>query len=263
MYDLKEMVAIVVGGADNIGRATSVMLAGSGANVVVGYHSNKAGAEETVNIIAARGGKAVALPIDHTDEEKVEALVAKTLSQFGKLNIVINNAARLGPDVKEHDRDVTQMNGDYWDQVMKDNLKGPMLVCKHAVPHMIQAGYGSIVNTGSGAVFRGDTVRTAYSASKIGLHSLTMDIATAYGADNVRCNLVSPGLVMTSAMRSGMDASSMKAVAEQNLVPFVGEPDDLAHVHCFLASRASRYITGQIIAVDGGLHVHQCVIGQA
>jgi NAD(P)-dependent dehydrogenase (short-subunit alcohol dehydrogenase family) len=263
LYDLKDMVAVVVGGADNIGRATAVMLAQAGARVAIGYHSNRDGAEQGVEIIRSNGGEAIALQIDHTDEAQITDFVSKSLARFGKINVAINNAARLGPDVKEHDLDVVQMREDYWDQVMKDNLKGPMLVCKHVVPHMIAAGYGSIVNTSSGAVFRGDTVRTAYSASKIGLHSLTMDIATAYGARNVRCNVVSPGLVMTTAMRNGMDAASMNAVAGQNLVPFIGEPDDIAHVHCFLASKASRYITGQIIAVDGGLHVHQCVVGQA
>lgn len=263
MYNLNDMVAIVVGGADNIGRATAIMLAKAGARVVIGYHSNKSGAEDGVEIIKSNGGEAIAIQLDHTDEEQVKALVSQTMAQFGQINITINNAARLGRDVKELDLDVVQMREDYWDQVMKDNLKGPMLVCKHVIPHMIAAGYGSIVNTGSGAVFRGDTVRTAYSASKIGLHSLTMDIATAYGAKNVRCYLVSPGLVMTTAMRTGMDPASMEAVAGQNLVPFIGEPEDLAHVHCFLASKASRYITGQIIAVDGGLHVHQCVIGQS
>jgi NAD(P)-dependent dehydrogenase (short-subunit alcohol dehydrogenase family) len=145
---------------------------------------------------------------------------------------------------------------------MANNLRGPMLTCKHTIPHMIAAGYGSIINTGSGVVFRGDTVRNAYSASKIGLHSMTMDIATSYGKDNVRCNLISPGLIMTQSVRDGVDDAALAAVAGQNLVPFIGEPNDIAEVSCFLASPASRYITGQIIAVDGGLHVHQCVIGQ-
>jgi NAD(P)-dependent dehydrogenase (short-subunit alcohol dehydrogenase family) len=103
---------------------------------------------------------------------------------------------------------------------------------------------------------------SARLADIAGLDHDVVNIATAYGRDNIRCNLVSPGLVMTSALRDGMAPEAAKAVAAQNLVPFIGEPDDIAHVHCFLASKASRYITGQIIPVDGGLHVHQCVMGQ-
>jgi NAD(P)-dependent dehydrogenase (short-subunit alcohol dehydrogenase family) len=176
-----EMVAVVVGGADNIGRATAELLAEGGARVVVGYHSNRQGAEETLLAIRSAGGEAIAVRLDHAREEEVVALVEQTLSTFGKINILINNAANTSPAHFQRDRDTVKMDVDLWDKAMASNLRGPMLTCKHTIPHMIAAGYGSIVNTGSGAVFRGDSVRTAYSASKIALHSLTMDIATSYG----------------------------------------------------------------------------------
>jgi NAD(P)-dependent dehydrogenase (short-subunit alcohol dehydrogenase family) len=262
MKPFHDMVAIVVGGSDGIGGATALMLAEGGAKVALTYLANSVGAKQNVDKIVASGGEAIAVQLDHSNEAEVKAMVAKTVETFGSLHILINNAAKTGREFLLHDRDVINMDGAHWDEAMRHNLKGPMLTCKHCLPHMIVAGYGSIVNTGSGVVFRGDTVRTAYAASKIGLHSLTMDIATAYGKNNVRCNLVSPGLIMTPKVLSGVVPSAVEALTAQNLVPFVGEPNDIAHVSCFLASRASRYITGQIIAVDGGLHVHQCTTGQ-
>lgn len=262
MQRFEDMVAIVVGGADNIGRATAVMLAEGGAHVVIGYHANASGAQEGMAEIEAAGGQAIAVQVDHSREDSVTALIDLTVSTFGKINILVNNAAKIGGDFLKRDRDVASMDADYWDDVMVNNLRGPMLTCKHSIPHMIAAGGGAIVNTGSGVVFRGDSVRTAYSASKIGLHSLTMDIATTYGKQNIRCNLVSPGLTMTRSVTESLEQHHINALAAQNLVPFVGEPKDLANVTCFLASPAARYVTGQIIAVDGGLHVHQCVVGQ-
>lgn len=262
MRRFEDMVAIVIGAADNMGRAAARILAEGGARVAVTYYSNAAGVEDTVRAVEAAGGEAIAIKLDHSDEDQVVAMVDQVVSRFGKINIVINNAAMVAGDFIQRDRDIVNMDGDFWDQAMRFNLKGPMLVCKHVIPHMIRAGYGSIVNTGSGVVFRGDSVRNAYSAAKIGLHSLTMDIAATYGKQNIRCNLVSPGLVMTKAVREGCSEELVEKLGAENLVPFIGEPDDIAHVTTFLASREARYITGQILAVDGGLHVHQCVMGQ-
>lgn len=257
------MVAIVIGGASNIGRATVRLLARDGAKVAVGYNSDQAGADETVRLVEAEGGTVFAMKLDHTDEAQVRALVERTVATWGALHILVNNAAGTSGAFLARDRDIVNMDADYWDAAMRVNLKGPMLACKHAIPHMIAAGHGAIVNTGSGVTFRGDTVRNAYAASKIGLHSLTMDIATSYGAQNIRCNLVSPGLVLTEMVRASLPPEAYAAVLADNLVPYVGEPEDIAEVTCFLASPAARYVTGQVIAVDGGRHVHECCTGQA
>jgi len=257
------MVAIVIGGASNIGRATVRLLARDGAKVAIGYNSDQAGADETVRLVEADGGTAFAMKLDHADEEQVRALIDRTVATWGALHILVNNAAGTSGSFLANDRDIVNMDADYWDQAMRVNLKGPMLACKHAIPHMIAAGHGAIVNTGSAVTFRGDTLRNAYAASKIGLHSLTMDIATTYGPQNIRCNLVSPGLVLTEMVRTSLPQDAYEALLAENLVPFVGLPEDIAEVTCFLASSASRYITGQIIVADGGMHVHQCKIGQA
>lgn len=262
MKRFEDMVAIVVGAADNMGRSAARILADGGARVAVTYYSNATGIEDTVREVEDRGGEIIAIKLDHSQEDQIVAMVEKVIERFGKINIVINNAAMVAGEFIARDRDIVNMDGDFWDQNMRFNLKGPMLVCKHVIPHMIEAGYGSIVNTGSGVVFRGDSVRNAYSAAKIGLHSLTMDVAATYGKHNIRCNLVSPGLIMTKAVREGCSDELVEKLGAENLVPFIGEPDDIAQVTCFLASREARYVTGQILAVDGGLHVHQCVMGQ-
>jgi NAD(P)-dependent dehydrogenase (short-subunit alcohol dehydrogenase family) len=260
MRTLNEKVAIVVGAADGIGRATAKGLARQGARVVLAYHSNLKGAEIGVEEIRDEGGVAQAFKVDYTDEGQVKELMQATIHSYGAIHVLINNATINNVEQLSKDRDVVNMDGEYWDLSMRVNLKGPMLTCKHAIPHMVKAGYGSIVNTGSGVVFRGDSVRTGYAAAKSGLHSLTMNIATQYGKQNVRCNVVSPGLVLTNLVREYLTPEQIAKLTAENLVPFIGEPEDLANVSVFLASPQSRYITGQLIAVDGGLHVHQSIL---
>lgn len=260
MGTLNGKVAIVVGAADGIGRATAKGLAREGAKVLLAYHTNLKGAETGVDEIRAEGGEARVCQVDHTDEAQVMNLMQTAIDIYGAIHILVNNATLNNVKELSKDRDVLHMDGDYWDTAMRVNLKGPMLTCKHAIPHMIQAGYGSIINTSSGVVFRGDTVRTAYAAAKIGLHSLTMNIATQHGKQNVRCNVVSPGLVLTNLVREYLTQDQIAKLTAENLVPFIGAPEDLASVTVFLASPQARYITGQVIAVDGGLHVHQSVL---
>lgn len=262
MKPLDNMVAVVVGAGTGIGRATAVMLAQRGANVVLGDLAITEALRECADAVAAAGGEAIMVAVDHTVEAQVEALAADAAKAFGKINILVNNAAGTTPEFQQGDRDVVTMSVELWDKAMAVNLRGPMLCCKHIVPHMIAAGYGSIINTSSGVTLRGDSVRAAYSASKNGVNSLTMDIATAYGKQNVRCNAVLPGLTLTDGLRKVLTADQIDGFADQNLTPFVGGPEDIAEVTCFLASPASRYITGQLISVDGGMAVHQAIIGQ-
>jgi len=249
------MVALVVGGADNIGRATARTLAQDGAKVAVAYHSNAEGADETVRLCLENGAKAIAIKVDQAVESSVAAMIQRTIEEFSQLDIVINNAAAIAGSSQEKDGDVIHMDADYWDQVMATNLRGPMLVCKHALPHLIKSGRGAIVNTGSAIVLRGRPMLTAYSASKKALESLTKDIAATYGKDNVRCNLLVPGLVMSSVARERLSETYLKQALSEICVPFIGEPADLASVGCFLASPEARYITGQVVVVDGGMHV--------
>jgi NAD(P)-dependent dehydrogenase (short-subunit alcohol dehydrogenase family) len=249
------MVALVVGGADNIGRATAMLLARGGAKVAIGYYSNAAGAQEGVRQIAEAGGEAIAIQVDQAHEDSIIEMVRQVVTTFGSLDIVVNNAAAIAGTAQDADADLRDMNAQYWDSVMVTNLRGPMLVCKHTIPHLISTGRGAIVNTGSAVVLRGNPALLAYSASKLGLQSLTMDIAAAYGMHNLRCNLVMPGLVMTSVAKAKCTETFLQKAGAEILVPFIGEPEDIAHPTCFLASPEARYITGQVLVVDGGMHV--------
>lgn len=262
MKPLENMVAMVVGAANGIGRVTALMLAERGAKLVLGDLAMGEGLQGCAEDIARIGGETLMVEVDHTCEEQVAALAARAVEKFGKVNILVNNAAGTSPAFQAEDLDVVNMPVDLWDRAMAVNLRGPMLTSKHVIPHMIDAEYGSIINTTSGVIFRGDSVRAAYSASKIGIVSLTMDIATAYGKKNVRCNAVSPGVILTEGLRKVLTPEQIEGFAGENLVPFVGQPEDIAEVTCFLASPASRYITGQVLAVDGGMHVHQCATGE-
>lgn len=263
MSGMEGMVAVITGAGSPMGQVTAKMLAERGVDVVLTDIALTPAVEDSAQAIRQLGRRALTLQFDYTQEPEVEQAVAQVVAEFGKINILINYAAGTSPKFQSGDRDIVNMSVELWDAAMAVNLRGPMLMCKHTVPHMIAAGYGAIVNTGSGVVFRGDTVRAAYAASKIGLHHLTMDVATAYGKQNVRCNVVSPGAIITPQLRAVLTAENIQSLTDQNSVNFIGEPKDIAEAACFLVSPAARYITGQVIPVDGGLHIHQAILGQA
>jgi NAD(P)-dependent dehydrogenase (short-subunit alcohol dehydrogenase family) len=136
------------------------------------------------------------------------------------------------------------------------NLRSQFLMSKHVIPHMLSTGGGSIINTSSGAAMKGDVTRTAYSASKAGIESLTRSTAAQYGRAGIRANTVVPGLILTDAVRAGLPAAALASYTTTTLTPFIGEPEDVAGLVSFLASDDSRYITGQTIVIDGGMSCH-------
>jgi NAD(P)-dependent dehydrogenase (short-subunit alcohol dehydrogenase family) len=131
-----------------------------------------------------------------------------------------------------------------------------MLTCKHAVPEMVRGGGGSIINMSSGASLKGDRTRTAYGVSKAGVNALSMYVATSHGKKGIRVNTILPGLIITDAVRAHLDEKMLAGLGKAVLTPSVGQPDDIADVVVFLASDETRYITGQMIAVDGGMGAH-------
>ena len=139
---------------------------------------------------------------------------------------------------------------------MHVNLRSQMLMCKYAVPAIVRAGGGSIINMSSGASLKGDRTRTAYGVSKAGVNALSLYVATSHGKQGVRANAILPGLVITDAVRAHLDERILASLGKATLTPSVGQPDDVADVVVFLASDESRYITGQLLAVDGGMSAH-------
>jgi len=246
-------VAIVTGSGSGIGRASATRLARAGAKVLVA-DLNLEGAEETVAQITAEGGEAAAQQADVSDESSIAAMVAAAVERFGSLQLLHNNAADVV--IIQRDLDVLSMDTEVWDRTMQVNLRGPMLGCKHAIPHMLEAGGGAIVTTSSTSGQFGDLSRVAYGVSKAGIDSLTRYVATLYGKQGIRCNAVAPGVVKTPALTANVPADQIALFQQNHLTPDMGEPHDIAEVVAFLLSDGAAYITGQVVNVDGGLVCH-------
>ncbi|MCU1344424.1 MAG: short-chain dehydrogenase/reductase [Acidimicrobiia bacterium] len=244
---------MVTGAAGGIGRATAMALAEAGATVVVADLAGMPTAD-VVNDLKSIGANAAACDVDISDESSVMALIQFAVDTFGGLDIVDNNAAAT--NLTATDFDVTTMSVEMWDQTMATNLRGPMLMCKHAIPRLIERGGGSIVIISSGQALSGDLGTVAYASSKSGLLALMRHVATTFGPQGIRCNAIAPGLIETPTMLSQMPLPVRELFAEHCSVPRVGLPIDIANGVVFLASERSAYITGHVLSIDGGLLAH-------
>lgn len=253
MEDLSGKVAIVTGAGSGIGRASALTLASRGASVVVA-DINAETAEETVGLVVDAGGKAHAQQADIAEEASIKAMCDAAVEVFGGLHLLHNNAADV--TIIQRDLDVLSMETEVWDRTMQVNLRGPMLGCKHAIPHMIEAGGGAIVTTSSTSGQFGDLSRVAYGVSKSGIDSLTRYVATLYGKQGIRCNAVAPGVVKTPALTANVPQDQIELFEKNHVTPGMGEPVNIAEVVAFLLSDAAAYVTGQVVNVDGGLTMH-------
>ena len=255
MGRLTGKVSIVTGAATGIGAETARVLAAEGAQVVVA-DLNLAGAEKIAGQIGEAGGQALPASFDLGDEESIAALIEETVDAFGGVDVLFNNAA---PTHLAGVRDVpiAQADTEVWDDSLRINVRGTMLVTKYAVPHMIARGGGSIINASSGAGLTGDLGHPAYGAAKAAVARLTTYTATEFGKQGIRCNAIAPGLIVTDRMGTTFDAGPMRdMMLRHHLTPRLGRPSDIANTVLFLASDESAFITGQIISVDGGLLAH-------
>jgi NAD(P)-dependent dehydrogenase (short-subunit alcohol dehydrogenase family) len=255
VLQLKDKVAVITGAAGGIGAATARIMAQRGAALVLADLRLDA-AEHVAHRIVEAGGNAVAAPLDLASEDAIAGLVRRTLETFGRIDVLHNNAADLSPEVTMRDGDVESMDAVIWDRVFRVNVRGTMLCCKHALPHMVARGGGSIINTASNLGLQGNLAQAAYSASKAAILQLTRSIAASHGRRGVRCNAVSPGLVLTAAALENLPPRLHEIVASETLTPYLGAPEDIATVVAFLASDEARYVTGQNWIADGGTVSH-------
>jgi NAD(P)-dependent dehydrogenase (short-subunit alcohol dehydrogenase family) len=246
-------VAIVTGAAGGIGSDTSLALAEQGARVVL-TDLQPDRLDPVVEALRADGHDVAGHVADITDEESVKGLIAFAVKTFGGIHVVDNNAGATGQT--DRDKDVIGMDLEVWERAIAINARGPLLVCKHALPVMIEGGGGSIINISSGQSLAGDIANSAYSAGKAAVNSLTRDIATVYGPQGVRCNAVLPGLIVPEAAQEHFPPAFKDMFVENCTVPRLGLPRDISNAVVFLASELSAYISGQTISVDGGFSAH-------
>ena len=251
MARLSGRTAILTGGAKGIGRHYARALAAEGARVMIADIAD--GKELAQEIAAEHGANSVESAIaDVSDETSVKALVAAAIERFGKIDVLVNNAALFAP---LQETKCTEIDGELWDKVMAVNLRGPFLMVKHVAPHMIAQGYGKIINIGSGTAFRGIPWMLHYVTSKGGIMAFTRALARELGEHGIRVNTLAPGFTLSdTVMRENpghVETARDRAVQSRSLRRDE-HPQDLLGALVFLASAESDFVTGQTLAVDGG-----------
>jgi NAD(P)-dependent dehydrogenase (short-subunit alcohol dehydrogenase family) len=243
---LDAKVAIITGGAGGIGAATARLMAARGARVVIADI-----AFEAAEALAAELPDALAIQLDLEHQSSIKAMISSVVTHYGQLDILINNAALLGPDIAQRDGNIELMDTDLWDRTYRINVRGTMIACREALPHL-RATKGNIVNTVSSLALQGHLIQAAYSSSKAAIIQMTRAIAASHGKAGVRCNAVAPGMTMTPALREAFPPPLRQVVEGETLRDQLGDPEDIAEALAFLASPSARNITGHVLECDGG-----------
>lgn len=240
---------VIVAGAGGIGSGIAERLASEGAKVVLG-DIDPVAAKATVHKIEAAGGTAVATTLDGADDASCQAIVALARSRFGGLDGIHVNFADLrdgGSTV-----DLMDLDLDVFDATMRVNVRGFLLCTRHAIPALLARGGGSIVYTASNAAYVGEPMRVAYAMSKGAILPLMRHVANRFGAQGIRANAIAPGVIMHPRLEEMMPEAAKAMFVDQTAVGRLGQPSDIAAVSALLLSDDGGFITGQVIAVDGG-----------
>lgn len=239
-------VALVTGASRGIGRAVSLLLAERGAKVVVNYAGNQAAAEEVVAKIRELGGEAIAVQGDVAKAEDADKLISSATETFGRLDILVNNAGITKDNL------LIRMKEEDWDSVIATNLKGVFNCTKAAAKIMMKQRYGRIINVTSVVALLGNPGQANYVAAKSGVIGLTKSNARELASRNITVNAVAPGYIQTD-MTAALQDDVKDSLSKQIPLGRLGEPEDIAKAVVFLASDDASYITGQVLAIDGGM----------
>ena len=247
MFDLTGKVAIVTGASRGIGRSIAETYADAGAEVVLASRK-QAALDEVADAIAERGGQALAVAAHSGDKAALQALVERTLEHFGRLDVLVNNAA-----TNPHFGRLLDADDSYWHKTIEVNLLGNVWLSQAAVEAMRASGGGKIVNVASIAGLNPGNFQGIYSVTKAGVISLTKTLAVELGHDNIQVNAIAPGLVKTRFAKVLWENEDLlQPVLARTPVGRIGDPEDIAGIAHYLASAASDYMTGEVIVVDGG-----------
>ncbi len=246
MIDLRGNIALVTGASRGIGRACAIKLAALGAAVVVNYNKSAQAAGDVVAEIERGGGAALAVQGDVSRFATAATVVKATIDAYGRLDILVNNAGTT------RDRLLASMTEEDFDIIIEQNLKSVFNCSRAALRQMLKQKHGRIVNGTSIAGVMGNPGQTNYSAAKAGIIGFTKAMAKEYGARNIAVNAVAPGYVPTD-LTEGLPPATREAIVRSTACGRMGTAEEVANAVVFLASDAASYITGQILAVDGGL----------
>lgn len=244
--DFTDKVAVVTGSSRGIGRAIALRLAEAGAKVVVNYRGNETAANDVVDQIEANVGQAIAVQADVSDVAQAQALIDAAKAEFGRIDVLVNNAGTT------RDTLIMRMSEEDWDIVIDTNLKGTFNCIKAVSRQMMRQRYGRIVNVTSVAGLAGNAGQANYASAKAGIVGLTKTVAKELGSRGITCNAVAPGFVPTD-LTASLPENLVQEAVKRTPLGRMGTPEDMAAAVVFLASDDAAFITGQVLAVDGGL----------
>lgn len=249
VFDLDGKVALVTGASSGIGRATAESLAARGARVVINFHRNESGAAAARDNVVSAGGKALVVQADVTKSAEVKSLVQQAETEFGPIDVLVNNAGSLVERLR-----ILELTEERWDEVIDLNLKSAFLCCQAVARSMMERRTGVIVNVSSIAGRNGGALGSLhYSAAKGGLITFTKGLAKELGPFGVRVNAVSPGVIDTPYHEQFSSPEMMKTYVGMIPLGRVGTPEEVGNVICFLASEASSFLAGETIEINGGM----------
>ena len=247
MFDLTGKTALITGGSRGLGRAIAEALAGQGCDVAINYRGNADAADEVAGVITAMGRRAVTVQGDTSaGRDACEAIVKGALDGLGSVDILVNNAGIT------RDNLLMRMDADEWDAVIDTNLSGPFWMTRAIARPMLKARSGRIINMSSAAGRMGNAGQANYAAAKAGLIGLTKTTARELASRGITCNAIAPGLIATDLTADLPEAAS-EALTGLTPLGYIGSVEDVAAAAVYFASDEARYVTGQVLGVDGGI----------